>query len=289
MKGVVFAGGYGTRLYPLTNIYSKQLVNVYDKPAIYYPMATLMQAGIKDILIITTKDNYNSYKKLFNNGSSLGVRIKYKIQKKANGCAAGLKLCKSFVKNDTVCVIMGDNFIYGKETVLEIKKALKNFSGAKIFCHEVDNPKDYGVVAIKNNKVVGIEEKPKNPVSNLAIMGVYLYDSKVFDYINKITFSERNELEIPDLNKLYLKNNSLKCKVVSSDEVWMDIGTAENLLLASCFVHSVLKEKNTNIACLEEIAYKNNNISFEQLKSLGNFKSEYGKYILSIKEKKWKF
>ena len=286
MKGVVFAGGNGTRLYPLTKAYSKQLVNVYDKPAIFYPIATLMEAGIREILIITTKENFNAYKNLLNDGSHLGVKIKYKIQKKANGCAAGLKLCKSFIKDDTFCVIMGDNLIYGKETIAEIKRASEGFSGAKIFCHEVEDPSRFGVVNVKNDKIVKIEEKPKKPSSNLAIMGVYIYDKEVFKYINQISLSERNEFEIPDLNKIYLKNDALSFKIVSDNEIWMDIGTAENLLAASCFVHDTQKKHNIEIACLEEIAYKKGYISIEQLKKMDIPKSEYGEYILSIKEEK---
>ena len=285
MKGVVFAGGNGTRLYPLTKAYSKQLVNVYDKPAIFYPIATLMEAGIREILIITTKENFNAYKNLLNDGSHLGVKIKYKIQKKANGCAAGLKLCKSFIKDDTFCVIMGDNLIYGKETIADIKKASESFSGAKIFCHEVENPSQYGVVKLKNGKIIQIEEKPKKPSSNLAIMGVYIYDKEVFKYINQISLSERNEFEIPDLNKIYLKNNTLNFKIVSNEEVWMDIGTAESLLEASCFVHDTQKKCNIEIACLEEIAYKKGYISIEQLKKMDIPQSEYGKHILSIRGK----
>ncbi|MBQ6282842.1 MAG: NTP transferase domain-containing protein [Bacilli bacterium] len=285
MKGIIFAGGNGTRLHPTTKAYSKQLINVYDKPAIYYPIATLMQAGIKDILIISTKENYKLYKKLLSNGAQLGIKIKYKIQNKPNGCAAGLKLCKSFVKNSTFCVLMGDNLIYGTELVSEIKNTNDNFIGAKIFGYKVKNPNEFGVINIKDNKIINIEEKPKNPKSDIAIIGAYIYDKNVFNYINNISISSRNELEIPDINKIYLKNDTLKYKIISKDK-WIDIGTPEKLLMASIFIHDIQKEKNKLVACLEEIAYDNKYISFEQLKKLSANKSEYEKYISSIKEDK---
>lgn len=286
MKGIIFAGGNGTRLFPTTIAYSKQLINVYDKPAIYYPLATLMESGITDILIITTKENHNLYKMLLRDGKHLGIKIKYKIQKKANGCAAGLKLCKSFVKDDSFVVIMGDNLIYGKEIIQEIKNTSSEFSGAKIFCYKVDNPEEYGVASIVNKKIIAIKEKPKNPDSNLAIMGVYIYDKNVFEYIKNINYSERGELEIPDINKLYLKNKTLKYKIISSKEKWMDIGTPQNLLFAASFIHDVEVKNKTIIACLEEIAYKNKYITFEQLKMLASNKNDYGRYISSIKEVK---
>lgn len=289
MKGIIFAGGNGTRLHPTTIAYSKQLVNVYDKPAIYYPIATLLKAGIKDILIITTKDNYNLYKKLLQNGKHLGISIKYRVQKEPNGCAEALKLCKSFVKDEPFCVIMGDNVIIGQEIVSEIRKNAINFSGAQIFCCEVNNPKDYGVLSVKNGKIIKIEEKPKNPTSNLAIMGIYIYDKKAFHYAKSISVSERNELEIPDINKCYLKDNALKYMIVSSHEKWMDIGTPENLLIASNFIHDYQTKNKTIIACLEEISYRNNYISFKNLQKLGSNSSEYKRYVLSIKENKWRY
>ncbi|MBQ3475661.1 MAG: glucose-1-phosphate thymidylyltransferase [Bacilli bacterium] len=286
MKGIIFAGGNGTRLYPSTSVYSKQLINLYDKPAIYYPLATLMKSGITDILVITTKENCNLFKKLLLDGKQLGIKIEYKIQKKPNGCAAGLKLCKSFVKKEPFCVIMGDNLIYGNEVVSEIRKISNDFSGAKIFCYKVRNPKDYGVINIKDGKIIKIEEKPKNPTSDLAIMGIYIYDKNVFKCIKNISISERNELEIPDINKLYLKNKTLKYKIISNKEKWIDIGTPENLLFASSFIYNTQKKNKTIVACIEEIAYHNKYISINQLKKLGKNNCEYGEYILSIKEDK---
>ncbi len=286
MKGIIFAGGNGTRLYPTTSAYSKQLINIYDKPAIYYPLATLMESGIKDILIITTKENYSLYRNLLHDGKQLGIRIEYRIQKKPNGCAAGLKLCKSFVEDQPFCVIMGDNLIYGNEIVNEIRKISNDFSGSKIFCYRVKNPKDYGIIDVKNGKIINIIEKPKNATSNLAIMGIYIFDKKAFEYIKNINVSERNELEIPDINKNYLEQGTLKYKIISSKEKWIDIGTPENLLLASNFIHNIQKRNKNIVACLEKIAYHNKYISINQLKKLGNSNSEYGKYILSIKEEK---
>lgn len=286
IKGIIFAGGSGSRLYPTTIAYSKQLINIYDKPAIYYPIATLMEAGIREILIIITKENKKLYKKTLSNGKQLGIKIKYKVQKNPNGCAAGLKLCRRFVKNKPFVVLMGDNLIYGKEIISEINNITDNFSGAQIFCYKVKEPKDYGVATIKNNEIIKIDEKPKQPTSNFAIMGVYIYDKKVFNYINKINFSERKELEIPDINKLYLSNKFLKYKIISEKETWIDIGTPQKLLFASNFIYNIQKENKTLIACLEEIAYKKRYITYRQLKKLCLNKSEYAKYILSIREEK---
>ena len=282
MKGIILAGGLGTRLYPLTNIISKQLLPVYDKPMIYYPLSILMLANIKEILIISNEEFIPLYKNLLSDGALLGLNISYQVQKKPNGLAESLILAENFLNNSPCCLVLGDNLLYGNKLSETLKKSKENLSGAHIFGYEVNNPSDFGIAEFdNNNKVISIEEKPKNPKSNFAVIGLYFYDNQASYFAKTLKPSHRGELEITDLNNIYLKENKLSITKLSRGFTWLDSGTQESLLEASNFVHIIEKNQGLKIACLEEIALKKEFISKETFtKSIEKYKkSSSGKYL----------
>ena len=284
MKGIVLAGGLGTRLYPITKSVSKQVLPIYDKPMVYYPMSVLMLAGIKDILIISTPHDINSYKKMFEDGSQLGLNIKYEIQEKANGLAEAFIIGEEFIGDDRVCLVLGDNVFYGYGFSERLKNAV-NRTGATIFGYHVNNPKEFGVVEFdKDFNVLSIEEKPENPKSNYAVPGLYFYDNDVIEISKKIKPSARGELEITSINNIYLEQKRLKVELFGRGMAWLDTGTHKGLLDASNFVEAVQTRQGLYIACLEEIAYRQNYISKEQLVELAKplLKSDYGEYLMKI-------
>jgi glucose-1-phosphate thymidylyltransferase len=285
MKGIILAGGYGTRLYPMTISISKQLLPIYDKPMIYYPLSVLMLAGIKEILIISTPEHTNSYKDLLGDGSSLGIEISYIIQKAPKGLAEAFILGEDFIGNDQVCLILGDNIFFGQDFVRQIKEASKIESGAIVFGYPVKNPSESGVIEFDEElNVVSIEEKPKFPKSKYIIPGLYFYDNEVINIAKTITPSKRGELEITAVNNAYLKNKKLKVKLLGRGMAWLDTGTPQGLLRASEFVETIQSRQGYYIACIEEIAWRNKYISDDDLIQLG-YKlknTEYGDYLLSL-------
>lgn len=284
MKGIILAGGTGTRLYPITKVVSKQLTPLYDKPMIYYPLATLIESGIKEILIITTPEDKERFQELLGNGSDYGITIEYKEQEKPEGLAQAFIIGEDFIGNDSVILTLGDNVFTGINLINKIKKAAKN--GSTIFGVEVDNPERFGVIEINNNKVISIEEKPKNPKSNIAITGLYIFDNKVIDIAKKVKPSKRNELEITDVIKEYLKENKLNVELLNKNDKWFDTGTPESLFEATQYVRNYQIKNNKQIGNIEEKSYLNNNITKEQLKQLAerNLKNHYGKYLLNLIE-----
>lgn len=284
MKGIILAGGTGTRLYPITKVVSKQLTPLYDKPIIYYPLATLIESGIKEILIITTPEDKERFKELLGNGNDYGITIEYKEQAKPEGLAQAFIIGEDFIGNDSVILTLGDNVFSGINLINKIKKASKN--GSTIFGVEVDNPERFGVIEINNNKVISIEEKPKNPKSNIAITGLYIFDNKVIEIAKKIKPSKRNELEITDVIKEYLKENKLNVELLNKNDKWFDTGTPESLFEATQYVRNYQIKNNKQIGNIEEKSYLNNNITKEQLKQLAerNLKNHYGKYLLNLIE-----
>ena len=284
MKGIILAGGTGTRLYPITKVVSKQLTPLYDKPMIYYPLATLIESGIKEILIITTPEDKERFKELLGNGSDYGITIEYKEQEKPEGLAQAFIIGEDFIGNDSVVLTLGDNVFSGVNLINKIKKATKN--GSTIFGVEVDNPERFGVIELINNKVHSIEEKPKKPKSNIAITGLYIFDNKVIEIAKKIKPSKRNELEITDVINEYLKENKLNVELLNKNDKWFDTGTPESLFEATQYVRNYQIKNNKQIGNIEEKAYLNNNITKEQLKQLAerNLKNHYGKYLLNLIE-----
>jgi len=287
MKGIILAGGSGTRLYPVTQVVSKQILPVYDKPMIYYPLSILMLSGIREILIISTPRDIVFFKNLFGNGKHIGLNISYEIQEKPNGLAEAFIIGERFIGNDDVTLILGDNILYGESLPDILKTAIKNNIGATIFGYYVDNPEFYGVVEFnKDFKVISIEEKPKNPKSNYAVPGLYIYDNEVIGIAKAIKPSERGELEITDVNKMYLSKNRLNVILLGRGIAWLDSGTVEDLHAAASFIEVIEKRQGLKIACIEEIAYKMGYITKEELKELAKTlsKSQYGKYLLKIVE-----
>lgn len=285
MKGILLAGGFGTRLHPITNAMSKQALPIYDKPMIYYPLSVLMLAGIRDILIISTKRDIKVFKEMFGDGSQLGLNLSYKIQDYPNGIAECFLLAEDFIDNDNVCLILGDNIFYGHDFVKLLKNAMENKNGATIFGYHVSNPSDFGVVEFDDdNNVLSIEEKPKNPKSNYVVPGLYFYDKDVCEIAKNIKPSPRGELEISDINLEYLKRKKLKVELMGRGIAWLDTGTTKGILDAANFVYAIQSRQGLYIACLEEIAYKNGYISKEDLLTLSTFllKTDYGKYIEKI-------
>ncbi len=286
MKGIILAGGSGTRLYPITIAVSKQLLPVYDKPMIYYPLSVLMLAGIKEILIITTPEDQDSFKKLLGDGSDLGISLEYKIQPSPDGLAQAFIIGEEFIGSDDVCLILGDNIFYGTALIDMLNdsvKCVKESRKSVVFGYYVSDPNRYGVVEFdtSNNNVIGLDEKPAIPKSNFAVTGIYFYTNDVVKLSKVISPSHRGELEITDLNKLYLEEGKLSVKILSRGCVWFDTGTHESLLEASNYIEIIEKRQNLKIACLEEIAYELNNISKDKLKELVKKleKSGYGKYL----------
>ena len=287
MKGIILAGGAGTRLYPATLSISKQLLPVYDKPMIYYPISVLMLAGIREILIISTPDDLLRFKNLFGN-SYVGVSFSYAEQPQPNGIAEAFIIGEQFIKDDNICLILGDNIFYGQGIKEKAQKAARQKDGATIFGYYVNDPERYAVAEFdKDLKVLSLEEKPEHPKSNYAVTGLYFYDNDVVEIAKNIEPSARGELEITDINKEYLKKNKLKLELLGRGFAWLDTGTHESLLEASQYVQVIEKRQGLKIACLEEIAYRMGFITKKQLIKLGlNFKNnQYGKYISNIAEK----
>jgi len=285
MKGILLAGGFGTRLYPLTKAISKQVLPIYDKPMIYYPLSVLMLADIRDILIISTNRDIIVFQELFGNGSQIGLNLSYVVQEYPKGIAEAFILGEDFIGDDNVCLILGDNIFYGHDFVKLLNNASNNKSGATIFGYHVSNPQDFGVVEFdSNNKVISIEEKPKNPKSNYVIPGIYFYDNKVCSIAKNIKPSKRGELEITDINLEYLKNKSLNIEIMGRGIAWLDTGTTKGLIDASNFVYSIQSRQGLYIACLEEIAYNKGYISKEHLLNLSRplIKTDYGKYLENL-------
>jgi glucose-1-phosphate thymidylyltransferase len=287
MKGIILAGGKGTRLYPMTKVVSKQLLPLYDKPMIYYPLSILMLANIRDILIISTPKDLPMYEELLKDGSKLGLNISYQVQKEPRGLAEAFILGENFIKNDNVCLILGDNVFYGQGMTDILKEAVNTKTGATIFGFPVKNPKAFGVVEFdKDMNVLSIEEKPLVPKSNFAVPGLYFYDNKVIDIAKNVIPSKRGELEITSVNNEYLRLKELKVQLMNRGIAWLDTGTPENMLKASSFIEEIQEMQGLYIACLEEIAWRRGFINDEQLEELGNElkQTDYGKYLLSLKK-----
>lgn len=289
MKGIILAGGSGTRLFPLTRPICKQLLPVYDKPMIYYPLSTLMLAGIKDILIISTEVDTPCFQRLFEDGSKLGINISYAIQKAPNGLAEAFIIGEKFVGNDNVSLVLGDNLFHGSGFIQTLTSAVKNINGAVIFGYYVKDPTAYGVVEFdKNGKVISIKEKPKNPKSNYAVPGLYFYDNDVIEIAKSINPSARGELEITSINEEYLKRDKLRVELFGRGMAWLDTGTYDSLLEASNFVETIQKRQGLHIACIEEISYRKGYISKEQLYEIAQplLKTSYGQYLIDILNEK---
>jgi len=287
MKGIILAGGSGTRLYPVTKAMSKQMVPIYDKPMIYYPMSVLMLAGIRDILIISTPRDIVGYKELFKDGHELGLTIKYEVQENPNGLAEAFIIGEEFIGKDNVAMVLGDNVFYGQSFSNYLKEAANLKNGAYVFGYYVQNPKSFGVVEFDDNgNVISLEEKPEKPKSKYAIPGLYFYDNSVVSKAKALKPSERGELEITDLNKIYMQEKTLKVQLLGRGMAWLDTGTHASMLQASNFVEAVQNTQGTYIACLEEIAYRKEWITSEQVTELAKplMKNGYGKYLMDIVE-----
>ena len=290
MKGIILAGGSGTRLYPLTKVTSKQLLPVYDKPMIYYPLAVLMNAGIKDILIISTPIDTERFMDLLGDGNDFGLNLSYKIQPSPDGLAQAFILGEEFIGNDRVAMILGDNIFFGNGLNEKLQFAVDKKVGATVFGYYVDDPERFGVVEFdKNKKAISIEEKPKNPKSNYAVTGLYFYDNKVVEYAKGLKKSDRGELEITDLNRIYLQNDELSVVLLGKGFTWLDTGTQESLVDATNFVYTIETHEHRKIACLEEIAYKQGWIDIAKLEKAYEIykKNEYGKYLRDIIDGKY--
>jgi len=283
MKGIILAGGSGTRLYPLTRVVSKQLLPVYDKPMIYYPLSVLMLAGIRDILIISTPHDLPGFRELFGDGSQLGLNISYAMQPRPEGLAQAFLIGKEFIGSDSVCLILGDNIFFGPGFSSMVKKAATLTEGGLIFGYLVKDPERYGVVEFdSDNQAVGIEEKPLKPKSRYAVPGLYFYDNEVVAIAEKIRPSARGELEITDINNEYLRQKKLSVQPLGRGFCWLDTGTHESLMQASSYVQTVQDRQGLKIACIEEIAYQLGYIDLDQLKALAGdmLKNQYGSYII---------
>ncbi|MGL4849559.1 MAG: glucose-1-phosphate thymidylyltransferase RfbA [Clostridium sp.] len=285
MRGIILAGGSGTRLYPVTKAMSKQMVPIYDKPMIYYPMSVLMLAGIKDILIISTPRDIVNFKELFKDGSEFGLNIEYAVQEQPNGLAEAFIIGADFIGDDNVAMILGDNIFYGQNFSSHLLEVAKMEKGATVFGYYVQDPRAFGVVEFdKNGKVLSLEEKPEKPKSKYAVPGLYFYDNTVVEKAKNLKPSDRGELEITDLNRVYMEEGNLKVNLLGRGMAWLDTGTHESMLQASNFVEAVQNTQGTYIACLEEIAYRKGWIKAEKVIELAKplMKTGYGKYLMDI-------
>ena len=291
MKGIILAGGNGTRIYPITKSVSKQLLCVYDKPMIYYPLSTLIKAGIKDILIISTPHDLPNYKRLLGSGTDIGIRLNYAEQLKPEGLAQAFIIAEDFIGSDDVCMILGDNIFHGNgldELLLRAVDKVKKSKKATVFGYSVKDPNRYGVLNFNENKeIISIEEKPLEPKSNYAVIGLYFYPNSVLKIAKNIKPSKRGELEITSVNNIYLENNNLNVQLLGSGYTWLDTGTPDSLLEASNFIQAIEKRQGKKVACIEEIAFNKGYINSEELKTLAQtlHASEYGRYLLNLKVK----
>ena len=290
MKGIILAGGSGTRLYPLTRVTSKQLLPIYDKPMIYYPLSVLMNAGIREILIISTPDDTPRFKALLGDGHQFGIELSYAVQPSPDGLAQAFIIGADFIGNDNVAMVLGDNIFAGHGLTKRLKEAADRKVGATVFGYYVDDPERFGIVEFdKNGKAISIEEKPAHPKSNYCVTGLYFYDNRVVEYAKNLKPSARGELEITDLNRIYLENGELNVELLGQGFTWLDTGTHESLVDATNFVRTVETHQHRKIACLEEIAYLNGWITKEQL--MENYeiykKNQYGAYLLDVMNGKY--
>ena len=285
MKGIILAGGKGSRLYPMTKVVSKQLLPIYDKPLIYYPLSILLLAGIREILIISTPEDLPNYEKLLGSGEKIGVKFTYIVQEKPRGLADAFILGEEFIGDDSVCLILGDNVFYGQNMTKLMRKAIENLKGASIFGYPVKNPTAFGVVEFdKDRNVVSIEEKPKHPKSSYAVPGLYFYDNRVVEIAKNVKPSARGEIEITAVNNAYLETGELRVELMGRGIAWLDTGTPEGMLKASQFVEAVQDRQGFYVSCIEEIAWRRGFITTDQLRTIGeNLKmTDYGQYLLSL-------
>ena len=285
MKGIILAGGKGTRLYPMTKVVSKQLLPIYDKPMIYYPLSVLLLAGIREILIISTPEDTPVYRRLLGDGSQIGIELHYKVQETPRGLADAFLLGEEFIGNDSVCLVLGDNVFYGQDMTKILRRSMERLEGATIFGYPVKNPTAFGVVEFdKDRKVVSIEEKPQHPKSNYAVPGLYFYDNRVVEIAKNVKPSARGEIEITAVNNAYLEMGALRVELLGRGFAWLDTGTPEGMLKAAQFVEAVQDRQGFYVSCIEEIAWRRGFITTEQLRQIGESlkMTEYGQYLLSL-------